>query len=158
MSLPKSHHLIYMLERLCKSPSIQEVLWSFYRVLDEKQRLTLMDNPHFYVELPTSPEAYGDGVQIDPSEDFRHANKFYVLIDKSELVHVVTGQVSQFFGNFWRPKHAIIFKGWGIFCCFSPFLMSCQTSAGGSGGKALLRHLRGAHSAGSVSGFRFPPS
>jgi hypothetical protein len=121
MSLPKSQHLIHVPERLSTSPSIQEIFWNFNRVLDEKQRLTLKDNPHFYADLPTSPEAYGDSIQIDPTEDFRHANKFYVLTDKPELVHIVTGQVSQFFSNFWRPKNAIIFKGRSIFFSVSPF-------------------------------------
>ena len=121
MSLPKSQHLIHVPERLSTSPSIQEIFWNFNRVLDEKQRLTLKDNPHFYAGLPTSPEAYDDVVKIDPTEDFRHANKFYVLTDKPELVHIVTGQVSQFFSNFWRPQNAIIFKGRSIFFFGFPF-------------------------------------
>ena len=121
MSLPKSQHLIHVPERLSTSPSIQEIFWNFNRVLDEKQRLTLKDNPRFYAGLPTSPEAYDDVVKIDPTEDFRHANKFYVLTDKPELVHIVTGQVSQFFSNFWRPKNAIIFKGRSIFFFGFPF-------------------------------------
>jgi hypothetical protein len=147
-------------EVLSKNPSIQEVLWNFSRFKDERQCLTLVDNPHFYEELPTSPEAYGDGVQIDPTEDFQHSNKFYVLTDKAELVYIMTdhwGQVSQSFGNFWRPHNAIIFKGLGIVFVFFPlFLMVCQTSVG-SGGKALSRHFSEAHTVGSVSGFRCPP-
>ena len=115
MSLPKSQYLIYVPVRLNRSPSIQEILWNFNCLEDEKQRLNLKDNPHFYAELPTSSEAYGDSVQIDPTEDFRHANEFYVLTDKPELVHIKTGQVSQFFVNFWSPKSAIIFKGLGVF-------------------------------------------
>jgi hypothetical protein len=111
MSLPKSQYLINVPVRLNRSPSIQEILWNFNCLEDEKQRLTLRDNPHFYAELPTSSEAYGDSVQIDPTEDFRNANEFYVLADKPELVHIKTGQVSQFFGNFWCPQSAIIFKG-----------------------------------------------
>jgi hypothetical protein len=115
MSLPKSQYLIYVTVRLNRSPSIQEIIWNFNCLEDEKQRLNLKDNPHFYAELPTSSEAYGDSVQIDPTEDFRHANEFYVLTDKPELVHIKTGQVSQFFGNFWCPQNAIIFKGLGVF-------------------------------------------
>ena len=158
MSLPKFQDLIHVPERLTTSPSIQEILWNFNRVLDEKQRLTLRDNPHFYAELPTSSEAYGDMVQIDATEDFRHANKLYVLIDKLELVHIMTGRVSQFFGNFWRPQNAVIFKGLGVFFVFfSPFLMSFQTSVGGSKGKASSRNLTGAHSVGFVSSFLCPP-
>jgi hypothetical protein len=84
--------------------------------------LTLRDNPHFYAKLPTSPDAFGDSIKIDPTEDFRHADIFYVLVDKPQLVHIMTDQVSQSFGNFWCPKNAIIFKGFGLWAsfCFPP--------------------------------------
>ena len=113
-----------MPEVLSNNPSIEEILWNFSHFKDEKQCLTLRENPQFYEELPTSPEAYSDSIQIDPTEDFRHSNKFYVLIDKAELVYIMTDrdQVSQSFGNFWRLNNAIIFKGLGVlfylFPCF----------------------------------------
>ena len=157
ISLPKSQYLIHVPVKLNRSPSIQEILWNFNCLEDEKQRLTLKDNPHFYAELPTSSEAYGDSVQIDPTEDFWHDDEFYVLTDKPEVVHIKTGQVSQFFGNFWCPQDAIIFKGLGVLFLYTAFLMSFQTSVGGSGEKASLRHLPEAHPAGSVSGSRCPP-
>ena len=96
---------------LSNIPSVQEILWSFSRFKDEKRRLTLRDNPHFYVNLPTTPEAYEDKVKIDPTEDFRHSNQFYVLTDRPEPVHIMTDQNWQLFGNFWCPKNAIVFKG-----------------------------------------------
>ena len=99
---------------LSDNPSIQEVLWNFGRFNDKKQRLTLRDNPHFYTELPTLTEAYGDSFKIDPTEDFLHANEFYVLTDKPDHVHIMTDQDWQSFGNFWCPQNAIIFKGLGI--------------------------------------------
>jgi hypothetical protein len=154
----RSQYLIPVPELLGSSPSLQEILWNFSRFKGEKQRLTLRKNPHFYAELPTSPEAYGDSVKIDPTEDFRHANKFYVLIDKPELVCIMTDQVLQYFGNFWCPKNAIIFKGLGfLFLVFPLFLMSSQTSVGGSGAGASSRHLSGAHTVGSASDSRCPP-
>ena len=107
-------YLIPVLEVLSDSPTVQEILWNFSRFKDEKQRLILRDNPHFYEEFPTSPGAYGESVKIDPTEDFRHANKFYVLIDKQELVQILTDQDTRFFGNFWCPKNAIIFKGLAV--------------------------------------------
>ena len=118
MSFLVSDSLILMSEVLGHNPSLQEILWNFSRFIDEDHRLTLRDNPHFYVELPTSPDAFGDSIKIDPTEDFRHADTFYVLIDKPELVHIMTDQGSQSFGNFWCPKNAIIFKGLGIFFLF----------------------------------------
>ena len=105
---------------LSDSPSLQEILWNFSRFKDKKKRLTLMQNPHFYAELPTSPEAYGDSVEINPTEDFRHADEFYILTDKPNLVYIMTDQVSRSFGNFWCLKNAIIFKGLGVLSCFSP--------------------------------------
>jgi hypothetical protein len=107
-------------ELLSSSPSLQEILWNFSRFKDKKQCLTLGQNPHFYAELPTSPEEYGDILRIDPTEDFRHANKLYVLIDKPELVYIMTDQVLQSFGNFWCPKSDFIFKGSNILFLFLP--------------------------------------
>jgi hypothetical protein len=111
-------------EVLSDSPSLQEILWNFSYFKDEKQRLTLRRNPHFYTELPTSPEAYGDSIKIDPTEDFQHADEFYVLTDKPEPVYIMTDRVSRSFGNIWCPKIAVIFKGLSVFavlfvlCCF----------------------------------------
>ena len=110
----------YVLEVLSDSSSLQEILWNFCRLKDEKERLTLRDNPHFYAELPTSPEAYGDSVQIDPATDFRSASMFYVLTDKPKLAYIMTNRPDlQFFSNFWCPKDAFIFKGLGVLF-FSP--------------------------------------
>ena len=120
----RSQYLIPVPEVLSDSPSLQEILWNFCRFKDEKQRLTLRDNPHFYTKLPTLPEEYGDTLKIDPTEDFRHANKFYVLTDKPELVHIVTDRFSRSYGNIWCPQNAIIFKGLGHFLLrFSPMIL-----------------------------------
>jgi hypothetical protein len=107
-------------EVLSDSPSLQEILWNFSRFKDRKKRLTLRENPHFYTELPTSPEAFGESVKIDPIKDFGHANKFYVLIDNPELVYIMADRVLESSGNFWCPKNAIIFKGSGVLFCYFP--------------------------------------
>jgi hypothetical protein len=148
MSLPKAQYLIYAPETLSRRPSIQEILWDFSYSEDMKKRLTLKDNPHFYVDLPTSPEAYGDHVQIDPTEDFRHANKFYVLIDRPELVYIKTGRVSQFFGNFWSSQNAIIFKGLGVFFFF-PFSNVLPDISGRLKGESIVKVSHG----GALCGF-----
>ena len=107
--------------RLSDNPSLQEVLWKFIRVKDKKKRLALRENPHFYEKLPKSPEGYGDSLKIEPTEDFRHADKFYVLTDKPEMVCIMNDQISRSFGNFWCPRTSIIFKGLcGLFVCFFP--------------------------------------
>jgi hypothetical protein len=99
---------------LSDSPSLQEILWNFSRFKDEKQRLTLRDNPHFYSD-PISLEARRDSLKIDPTDDFRHADKFYVLTDKPEPLYIVTDWGLQSFGNFWCLQNAVIFKGFASF-------------------------------------------
>ena len=157
----RSQYLIPAPERLSYSPSIQEILWNFSRFKDEKRRLTLRENPHFYAELPTSPEAYGDSFEINPTEEFPHTitSKFYVLTNKPELVYIMADQVLKSFGNFWFPKDAVIFKGLVIlFCLFSvPEVLPGQTSVGGLWGGALSRHLSQAHPVGSVLGDSWCP-
>jgi hypothetical protein len=106
-----SKYLIPVPVVLSNSPSIQEILWRFSSFKDKKKRLTLRQNPHFYVKLPTSPEEYGDSVKIDPTEDFQHADRFYVLTDKLEHVYIMTDRISKSFSNFWCPQNAIVFKG-----------------------------------------------
>ena len=141
-----SRYLIPVLVVLSNRPTVQEILWNFSHFNDEKIRLTLTDNPHFYAKLPTSPEAYGDSVRIDPIEDFQHGNKFYVLTDKPELVRIMTDQDKQFFGNFWCPQKAIIFKGLDVFVLFSPVSDVlpdiCGRLRGGSIVKASLKGTR----------------
>jgi len=95
---------------LNENPTLAEILWNFSCFEDER-RLTLKQNPHFYANLSLSPEAYGAGFTMEPTEDFRHADKFYVLIDRQGLTYFKTDQYTRCFGNFWCPNGAIIFKG-----------------------------------------------
>jgi hypothetical protein len=122
-SLPDAHPIV-VYQALSSCPSLQEILWNFCCSEDKKKHLTLKENPHFYAKLPTSPESYGDRVEIDPTEDFRRANKFYILTDKPDFVYIMTDQVLQAFGNFWCSKNAIIFKGLDDLGLFSLFLIS----------------------------------
>jgi hypothetical protein len=152
----RSQYLIAVPEVISDNPSLQEILWNFSRYKNKKQRLTLSENPHFYADLPTSPDAYEDGVEINPTEDFQHTDVFYVLIDRPNLVCIMTDQDTRYFGNFWCPQNAVIFKGLGVlFYLFFLCLMSCQTSVGGSRVNVLSRHLSQAQSVGYA---RSPPS
>ena len=87
-------YLILVPEFLGDSPSIQEILWNFTRYEDKKECLTLKENPHFYTELPTLLKAHGESVKIDSTEDFRYADIFYVLTDKQDAVHIMSGNLA----------------------------------------------------------------
>ena len=113
-----------MPEVLGKNPSLQEILWNFCCIEDKKKRLTLEENPHFYAELPALLEAHADSVKINPTEDFRHADKFYVLTDK-ELIHIMTDyKILHSFGNLWRSENTIILKGSGVFFFGFPLFLT----------------------------------
>ena len=59
-----------------------------------------------------SLEAYGDRLEVHPTENFMYRYEYYVLTDKPKPVHIMTDSESSLsFGNFWCPKNAIIFKG-----------------------------------------------
>ena len=96
---------------------LSEVLWKFCRLRDEKKRLILEQNPHFYKALPISPEAYGGKFRKEPIRRFetiRHET-ISVLVDNPGLagrVFLETAREVRAFGNVWVPKDAIIFKGW----------------------------------------------
>ncbi|KAI0300015.1 hypothetical protein B0F90DRAFT_571146 [Multifurca ochricompacta] len=94
---------------ISKTSSISEILWNFSRFRDER-RVTLKQNPHFYMNLPTSAEAYGDGFKIDPMKDLQHVPKICVLTDKPSRVFLETDETTRTFSNFWIPSRAIIFK------------------------------------------------
>ncbi|KAI0284476.1 hypothetical protein BC826DRAFT_1055833 [Russula brevipes] len=111
-SLPPDDKSVVARQMVSRSSSVQEVLWNFSRLKGDK-RLTLRDNPHFYVDLPTSQEAYQGGFKTDPVEDFRNADKYYVLFDRPGWVFLKFGKKTRAFGNIWTtgPDGAIIFKG-----------------------------------------------
>jgi hypothetical protein len=110
---------MHVLEVLSKRSNLQEILWNFSRFKDKK-RLTLKQNPHFYKDLPTSPEAYGKRFQTDPIHDFQDVDSVCVLTDKPGRVYLETSQDIRAFGNTWVPNEAIIFKGLPLapFCIF----------------------------------------
>ena len=70
-----------------------------------------------------SPEAYVGGFTMEPTEDFRHADKFYVLTDRQDLAYLKTDQSTRCFGNFWCPNGAVIFKGEHVFCLVSLYFL-----------------------------------
>ena len=101
-----------MSELLSYPASFQEVLWNFAH-LEKSKRITLSENPHFYLKLPTLIDEYGGGFKAFPAENLplkRNAT-IYVLIDQPKLLFLETEHVSRVFGNVFRLKGVMIFKG-----------------------------------------------
>lgn len=77
----------------------------------------MRQNPHFYLDLPTSGGAYGAGFSKNSMKDFHslpeHNNTVYVLVDKPSLgrVYLEAEKRKRIFGNVWRPNDVMIFKG-----------------------------------------------
>ncbi len=101
-----------MSELLGYTASFQEVLWNFAH-LENSKRITLSENPHFYLKLPTLTDEYGGEFKASPAEMLpleRNAT-IYVLIDQPRLVSLETEHVTRVFGNVFRLKDVMIFKG-----------------------------------------------
>ena len=87
---------------------LPEILWNFSHFKDE-QRLSLVQNPHFYGELPMSPDAYGGTFKGRCIEN-RLPDKIFVPINNSRRVYFdFTGNRRVF--DVWKTKKALIFKG-----------------------------------------------
>ena len=101
-------------EALSAQPMTLEILWNFSRYTDDR-RIALRQNPHFYLDLPTTGDAYGAGFFKDSTKDFqfKRNDTVYVLVDKPYLsrVHLETEKRKRIFGNVWMPNNVMIFKG-----------------------------------------------
>ena len=69
-----------------------EILWNFSRYTDDRQ-IALRRNPHFYLDLPTTRDAYGAGFFKDSAKEFqfKRNDTVYVLVDKPDLNRVYLG-------------------------------------------------------------------
>lgn len=106
------HSLTRISELLSYTASFQDVLWNFAHLEDSK-RITLSENPHFYLKLPTLIDEYGGEFKAFPAKmlQLKHNATIYVLIDQPRLVFLETENVSRVFGNVFRLKDVMIFKG-----------------------------------------------
>jgi len=93
----------------------EEILWNFIRLDDEKKRLTLSQNPHFYGDLPTSPIGSAGKFRTTAILENWHAHH-------SESICVLTNTLGRVFLELDRPPRAFdnvldmngsfIFKSW----------------------------------------------
>ena len=103
--------LIRQSEMLSRTATLREVLWNFSRFEDHR-RITLQQNPHFYVNLPTSVDAYRGHFRALPVEALRLKPNatFYIIADGPSRIFLEAGHESRIFGNVFLLKDAIIFK------------------------------------------------
>lgn len=77
----------------------------------------MRQNPHFYLDLPTSGGDYGTKYSNDSMRDFvlKRNDTVYVLVDKPDLgrvyLEVEAKKQNRIFGNVWMPNNVMIFKG-----------------------------------------------
>ena len=98
-------------------PSFSEIIWNFSRY-QERARLTLEQNPHFYSRLPEDESAYTPVFKCQPLRDFSTSLKpndtVYVLVDRPSHVFLETVTEKRSFGNIWMLNGSTIFKGWRL--------------------------------------------
>ena len=98
--------------------TVSELLWTFSR-LPEDQRVTLKQNPHFYLkrDLSDRPSAYDDHFVLKPIKDLKPEKDLVVLIlsDRTGQIYFDYNKFSKTYGNIWKPHNAIILKGIIVF-------------------------------------------
>ena len=101
---------------LSHSAVIEEVFWNFAHFWDNR-RITLQDNPHFYLELPTSLDAYTAKFKARPIEHLKVKPNatIYILVDHSRRVFLETEHETRIFDHVFMLKDVMIFKGLLIF-------------------------------------------
>ena len=102
-------------EILSTCPTIAEILWNFARYTDDR-RITLRQNPQFYLSLPRSGDAYEYKSPLLSVKDLvplRNNDTVYVVIDKpsQSRVFLHAGHECRIFGNVWMTGDTLVFKG-----------------------------------------------
>ncbi|KAI0300013.1 hypothetical protein B0F90DRAFT_570808 [Multifurca ochricompacta] len=111
-SLPDLGHRVVRL-RLSARSGFPEIIWKLSRFKDGR-RISPMQNPCFYQNIPASVEEYDVNFKMYPVRDLQAALKYdtiYVLTDKPGRVSFESETIRKWtFGNIWMPKDALIFK------------------------------------------------
>ncbi|KAH9019986.1 hypothetical protein EDB85DRAFT_543260 [Lactarius pseudohatsudake] len=80
----------------------------------EDQRVTLKQNPHFYLsrDLSDRPDNYDDKFVLKPLKDLKPEKDLVVLIlsDRNGQIYFDYEKFSKTYGNIWKPHDAIILK------------------------------------------------
>jgi len=103
------------------SSVLAEILWNFGH-FDDKDRITLAQNPHFYRGLPTSWSGYGVGFESQPTTHYH--DKVYVVINNSHRVLLQCIERPRVLDNIWVTNGILIVRG----SCIPFFLSLTDTS------------------------------
>jgi len=96
------------LRRGANTEDLPEILWNFGH-LEDKNRLTLAQNPHFYRNLSNSPDAYGGALNERCIEDGSLPNKIFVPTNSSHRVYFDFSGNRRVF-DVWKTERALLFK------------------------------------------------
>ncbi|KAH9021822.1 hypothetical protein EDB85DRAFT_2293351 [Lactarius pseudohatsudake] len=110
---PDDPEPVIVSQELSASPSLQEILWNFSRYKD-RARITLEQNPHFYLRFPADESAYTPQFQRHPLQDIsgtlEQNDTIYVLFDRPGRVFLDTEHERQIFGNVWSLNGSLFFR------------------------------------------------
>ncbi|KAH9172508.1 hypothetical protein EDB89DRAFT_2069590 [Lactarius sanguifluus] len=110
---PHDPENVIVSQELSADPSFPEILWNFSRYKD-CGRITLEQNPHFYLRCPAEESAYSSKFQRhplrDPSGALEHNGTVYVLFDRPGRVFLTTEHKPKVFGNVWLLNGFLIFR------------------------------------------------
>ncbi|KAN0129081.1 hypothetical protein V8E53_013077 [Lactarius tabidus] len=95
------------------SPSLPDILWNFSRY-EDRARITLEQNPHFYLRFPAEESAYTPMFQCYPLQDSSEAlelnDTVYVLFDGPSCVFLDAEDKLKIFCNVWSLNGFPIFR------------------------------------------------
>ena len=93
---------------------VSELLWTF-SLLPEDQRISLKQNPHFYLskDLSDQASAYNNEFKLEPLTYLSPKKDLVVmvLLDRVGQIFVDKKKFSMAYGNIWRVNNTIILKG-----------------------------------------------
>ncbi|KAI9452685.1 hypothetical protein BJY52DRAFT_1225982 [Lactarius psammicola] len=110
---PHNPEAVTVSQELSAFPSLPEIFWNFSRYKD-RARITLEQNPHFYLRCPADESAYTPKFRRHPLQDtsgaLEHNDTVYVLFDRPCRVFLDTEHKPRIFGNVWSLNGLLVFR------------------------------------------------
>ncbi|KAI9442753.1 hypothetical protein H4582DRAFT_1309113 [Lactarius indigo] len=110
---PHDPETVILSQELSADPSFPEILWNFSRYKG-RARITLEQNPHFYLRCPADESAFTPKFRRLPLQDLsgvlENNATVYVLFDRPGRVFLTTERELRIFGNVWALNGSLIFR------------------------------------------------